>query len=84
MPPTPGTPRPGIPSEPSRSAIGFALDGAVIVCAWLTSLSVSEKLRLIFETDEPALAGGRDRQRHGQLGEEVVVGVRVDIDRGGL
>ena len=29
-----------------------------IVCAWLTSLSVSEKLRLIFETDEPALEGG--------------------------
>src|SRR6478735_10303254 len=43
VPPTPGTPRPGIPSEPRRSAIGFALDGPVIVCAWLTSLSVSEK-----------------------------------------
>ena len=45
-------------AAPRSSAIGFALDGAVIVCGWFTSLSVIEKLRLIFETDAPALEGG--------------------------
>src|SRR6476620_147658 len=53
----------------------------------LRLVDVAEREREVEVDLRDRRAGARgwgDRQRHGQLGEEVVVGVRVDIDRRGL
>ena len=84
VPPTPGTPRPESRAEPRRSAIGFALDGPVIVCALVDVAEREREVEVDLRDRRAGARGWGDRQRHGQLGEEVVVGVRVDIDRGGL
>ena len=60
----------------------MAPDGAVIVWGWLTSLIVTEKSTSTLLTTR---AGGRrDRQRQGQLAQQVVVRAGVDVDAGVL